>query len=391
MFPGVGCMDSLATLFPAAKERALVSNKIGRNEACPCGSGKKYKQCCLQKGVHDPYARRAAVPAASVARTSAPPSAPPRRTLGGGYFTLAAAQQVSRGGPLPGLDLHPWVVAQLRERTGIGPGGQPPTWTISRVRVMDTTALQWNLARLGIHLDPATMAEAAEEHLSAWDLALERAPDAGADAEFLGLVVCELWRRWLPEAPSLEMIDERMQDGYDALERGDPVGACGIWLDVWSMLLDTLPEERSLEALDEAFYTGLNTVGNWVGDMSIELLNLMRGQPELAAWARAVYRIAAERLGDRRIRQDLAELHYALGETAEGEAVLEALIVEDPDNADGYACLSDQLGWKRNGDYADVPRAIALLEQALARPVRDATSWDLAQRLEDLRGRSGAG
>jgi tetratricopeptide (TPR) repeat protein len=23
--------------------------KIGRNEACPCGSGKKYKRCCLDK------------------------------------------------------------------------------------------------------------------------------------------------------------------------------------------------------------------------------------------------------------------------------------------------------------------------------------------------------
>ncbi|MBT8419408.1 MAG: SEC-C domain-containing protein, partial [Gammaproteobacteria bacterium] len=22
-------------------------NKIGRNEPCPCGSGKKYKKCCL--------------------------------------------------------------------------------------------------------------------------------------------------------------------------------------------------------------------------------------------------------------------------------------------------------------------------------------------------------
>ncbi|MDD4439163.1 MAG: SEC-C metal-binding domain-containing protein [Tissierellia bacterium] len=25
------------------------SNKIGRNEPCPCGSGKKYKKCC---GMH---------------------------------------------------------------------------------------------------------------------------------------------------------------------------------------------------------------------------------------------------------------------------------------------------------------------------------------------------
>ena len=25
--------------------------KIGRNEPCPCGSGKKYKKCCLNKSV----------------------------------------------------------------------------------------------------------------------------------------------------------------------------------------------------------------------------------------------------------------------------------------------------------------------------------------------------
>ena len=24
--------------------------KVGRNDPCPCGSGKKYKQCCLAKG-----------------------------------------------------------------------------------------------------------------------------------------------------------------------------------------------------------------------------------------------------------------------------------------------------------------------------------------------------
>ena len=24
-------------------------SKIGRNDPCPCGSGKKYKQCCINK------------------------------------------------------------------------------------------------------------------------------------------------------------------------------------------------------------------------------------------------------------------------------------------------------------------------------------------------------
>jgi len=25
--------------------------KIGRNDPCPCGSGKKYKKCCLKKSL----------------------------------------------------------------------------------------------------------------------------------------------------------------------------------------------------------------------------------------------------------------------------------------------------------------------------------------------------
>ena len=31
-----------------SKEGAAM-NKVGRNESCPCGSGKKYKHCCLGK------------------------------------------------------------------------------------------------------------------------------------------------------------------------------------------------------------------------------------------------------------------------------------------------------------------------------------------------------
>ena len=30
-------------------EPVLTGPKIGRNDPCPCGSGKKYKKCCLNK------------------------------------------------------------------------------------------------------------------------------------------------------------------------------------------------------------------------------------------------------------------------------------------------------------------------------------------------------
>ena len=32
-----------------------MSNKTGRNELCPCGSGRKYKKCCLKGNSADEY------------------------------------------------------------------------------------------------------------------------------------------------------------------------------------------------------------------------------------------------------------------------------------------------------------------------------------------------
>ena len=37
--------EALSDGKPKKKEPKRV-NKVGRNEQCPCGSGKKYKQCC---------------------------------------------------------------------------------------------------------------------------------------------------------------------------------------------------------------------------------------------------------------------------------------------------------------------------------------------------------
>ena len=33
----------------AKGETIYKEKKIGRNERCPCGSGKKYKKCCIDK------------------------------------------------------------------------------------------------------------------------------------------------------------------------------------------------------------------------------------------------------------------------------------------------------------------------------------------------------
>jgi len=46
--------------------------KIGRNDPCPCGSGQKYKRCCLPRDEAAATARAAADRAAALAREAVP-------------------------------------------------------------------------------------------------------------------------------------------------------------------------------------------------------------------------------------------------------------------------------------------------------------------------------
>jgi len=45
--PSVSLVDALA---PDPVEPVRAAKKPGRNDPCPCGSGKKYKKCCMRKG-----------------------------------------------------------------------------------------------------------------------------------------------------------------------------------------------------------------------------------------------------------------------------------------------------------------------------------------------------
>lgn len=46
--PFSGVSDFLSSAFPEPQEPVRVGEKVGRNDPCPCGSGKKYKRCCGQ-------------------------------------------------------------------------------------------------------------------------------------------------------------------------------------------------------------------------------------------------------------------------------------------------------------------------------------------------------
>lgn len=362
--------------------------KIGRNEKCPCGSGIKYKKCCLRKGKANPYARgrRGAVAPALDESSRVKPAGRGSAWSQGISFTPGAAQAVAMGERIPGVELHPWVVACLRDLTGIGPGGSAPRHTVSSVRSMETEAILAALADLGVEVDLARLEAEAEVYTSAWELAQSWGDVEPADQELLGLAGCELWRRTLPRRPSLEMLDGQMQAGYWALRYDRPREAAEHWLDLWDQLLEAFPEAGSIDELSEAFVTGLESVFNWSGDCEMELQNLAGEDRQIAGRARDLYERLASRLVDRRVRQQLSEFHYILGDWTRGEALLLSLIEEDPYDAGPYAVLSDHLGYAwRKEDYQDRARAVSLLERALGLPVRDAAGWDLEDRLRNHR------
>ena len=43
----------LKAMMAARKQKVREYTKIGRNDACYCGSGKKYKNCCLSSGKYE--------------------------------------------------------------------------------------------------------------------------------------------------------------------------------------------------------------------------------------------------------------------------------------------------------------------------------------------------
>ena len=47
-------LEELAKTWKKAHtQKVREHKKIGRNDLCPCGSGKKYKNCCLESGKYE--------------------------------------------------------------------------------------------------------------------------------------------------------------------------------------------------------------------------------------------------------------------------------------------------------------------------------------------------
>ena len=134
------------------------------------------------------------------------------------------------------------------------------------------------LRSFGIEIDRAWLERNCEQALSAEEIAdplstSARQP-AAMESDWIWICVAALWRRWFPDQPSFEELDDKMQAGYELLKTSGAVAACRIWLEAWNDVLRLLDKAglESIEEFDERF-RGTQSLFNWIQDLEDELWN----------------------------------------------------------------------------------------------------------------------
>jgi tetratricopeptide (TPR) repeat protein len=288
------------------------------------------------------------------------------------------------------------LAARMQRRLAAG-------WSADKVRALATDVILERLAGFGIttsadeFVEQARAEHAASAIADAWR---ERFPVSarGGDDDFIGIAATALWERWLPERPSFEMLDERMQDGYVALwANDDVVRACDRWLEVWDgFKLHLGPDQTRVRDVDAIFH-GAEYFINWCQELEGELANA--GVQDPRYW-RARVRYVNELLAQFVAEDDElllgnflraeAEALWSLGEQAAAEERYEALIARLPNFAWGYIGLADcyWLAPEPTPAPKQYARAEAIYQRALSVPrLEDRVA--VFERLADLHDEQG--
>jgi len=272
-----------------------------------------------------------------------------------------------------------------------------PGWTENKVRVLSTEVLLERLASFGVVTTvDEFVAQARAEHAASaiaerWRERFIVSP-GGVDDDFIELAACVLWERLLPERPSFEMLDERMQAGYATFWANDVVRACDHWLAVWEGFKPHLGPEMTRVRDVDAIFHGSEYFFNWCQEFENELGNAGVHDPHY--W-RARIQYVNEFLTQFSAEDDQpllgnclraqAEALWSLGERVRAEEQYETLIERLPSFAWGYIGLADcyWLGPEPTPEPKEYARAEAIYQRALVVPTLEDRAA-VFERLADL-------
>ena len=100
--------------------------------------------------------------------------------------------------------------------------------------------------------------------------------------DWVRICLVALWQRWWPDRVCLELLDDKMQAGYDQDAENDSHAAVMTWLDAWSDVLRLCDAAgiSSIEEFDDRFPL-TQSLFNWSQDLEMALENAGRDNREI--------------------------------------------------------------------------------------------------------------
>lgn len=309
-------------------------SKVGRNDPCPCGSGKKYKKCCIDK-------------------------------------------------PLPRVGHNSFKLFPNR------------IWTYEEANEMSTEVIIEKLHNMGIPFEKEAFLRDVENFYSAVQLSENwyktfKVTAVGRDEDFPWIAAWILWERLVPaNKMSMEQMDDLIDKGYEYLKVNDSRGACDNWLRVWEAIKYRIkPKFKTLEYLDKQ-YEGCYFLSNFCQDLEHELYNAGMQDPIFFGKRIKYCREFCSFFPDEdeliihNMRRAIAESYVCLNKFDEAKKILDNLVNDYPNNPWSYIEYGDMY-WLGNDLIKDPMKAKEFYNKALKVAKDKYDKIAIEERLEDL-------
>ncbi|MFQ5887636.1 MAG: SEC-C metal-binding domain-containing protein [Candidatus Hydrothermarchaeales archaeon] len=350
--------------------------KIGRNDPCPCGSGKKYKRCCLNKKdlLEEEILQDEKPPISRLALVRFEEELKDNPELWKNFGEILKELDPSRSIK----DFEDFLFE---------------CWDIIKVREMSTSEIIEKLKSMNIDFETERFKKQAQKYISAIQLAEDHYYSQdytaeGMDEDFIWLAVIELWSRLIPEQFNIEMIDYSMQDGYIYIKDRNYSKGLEEWWRAWTIIKDITPSYiKSVTEADE-FMSGILTqsIFNWCQDFEMELGNggledksFQKKRIQYCNEFCQIFPETNESIIHGMLRA-VSETYADMGDIKTAEKLFEELVEKFPDNIWGYVGWGDMYRYNRR--LLDYERAGEIYRMGLKHCDTDIEA--VYERLEDL-------
>jgi tetratricopeptide (TPR) repeat protein len=311
-----------------------MSKKIGRNDPCPCGSGIKYKRCCLNNK------------SVTINKNTSKSEGPVV-----GRLAIMRFEQRLHDNPKQLESMTKETEKYFNRRDISFKDFILQSWNLNKVRKMSTSEIIKKLQSLHIDFEIEQFKEQAQNYISAIQLSEDlyytqnfHAQDQ--DEDFIWLAIIELWNRIIPERCNIEMIDDLMQEGYEDIEKSNYRDGIEKWEKAWNMIRTIVPLNiKSVSAADEFIPHLTQSIFNWCQDFEMESGN--SGSEDDSFYVKRIkycqdfcrtFPLSDESIIHNMLRAE-AESHASIGDIETADKLFQELITRFPGNVWGY------IGW----------------------------------------------